>query len=129
MTRINVGINPRILTQPHLIAEHREIKRVPNTIKSGKAKIEGIPSQFTLGTGHVKWSYDKQLFLLKRYRDIRDECLRRGYKVTNYESAWDGVPKELMNDYSPTERDKAIVMERLVSKDRVYLIQNSPHAL
>ena len=33
MTRINVGIPPAELTGKHLIAEHREIKRIPNCIK------------------------------------------------------------------------------------------------
>ncbi len=30
MTRINVSINVKALTDEHLLAEHREIKRLPN---------------------------------------------------------------------------------------------------
>lgn len=120
MTRINVGIDPKILTTAHLNAEAREIKRVPNMVKSGRAKLQGIPSQFTLGTGHVKFFYSRLGYLLKRYRKVRDECKARGYNVQDYESVWDGVPKELMNDYEPTDSDRKIVMERLVSKDRYY---------
>ena len=33
MTRINAGIPPKKLTNRHLLAEHREIKRIPNVIK------------------------------------------------------------------------------------------------
>jgi hypothetical protein len=33
MTRINTGIPPKELTDKHLLAEHREIKRIPNCIK------------------------------------------------------------------------------------------------
>ncbi len=59
MTRINSGINPIQLVDPHLFAEYRELKRIPNTIKSGRAIVKDIPKQFTLGTGHVKWFYPR----------------------------------------------------------------------
>ena len=61
MTRINAGIPPAELTNKHLIAEHREIKRIPNCIAKGKYKMEGIPDKFKLGTGHVKFFYNKLL--------------------------------------------------------------------
>jgi hypothetical protein len=48
MTRINIGIPPSRLKSKMLLAEAREIKRIPNTIKSGKAKIEGIPATFRM---------------------------------------------------------------------------------
>ena len=48
MTRINVGINPADLTGKHLIAEHREIKRIPNCIAKGKYNMNGIPNKFKL---------------------------------------------------------------------------------
>ena len=48
MTRINVGMMPCELTRQHLIAEHREIKRIPNCIKKGRYKLNGIPDTFTL---------------------------------------------------------------------------------
>lgn len=70
MTRINVGIPPRELTNKHLTAEHREIKRIPNAVKTGKAKMVGIPAQFTLGTGHVKFFYNKLGYLRQRYLEL-----------------------------------------------------------
>ena len=39
MTRINVGILPKELSNKHLIAEHREIKRIPNCIKLIQQRI------------------------------------------------------------------------------------------
>jgi hypothetical protein len=68
MTRINVGIDPKTLNRQMLIAEHREIKRIPNVIKSGRFSMTNQPSEFTLGTGHVKFFYDKILFLKKEIR-------------------------------------------------------------
>ena len=117
MTRINADIPVKELVGKHLLAEHREIKRIPNTITSGKAKIENIPQDFRLGTGHVKFFYDKQKFLLNRYRQIYAECIDRGYNVTNYESCWDGIPKNLFNDHKFTEDDNNLVRQRI--KDRL----------
>lgn len=116
MTRINVGIPPAELTDKHLMAEHREIKRVPNVIKSGKFKLEGQPKEFTLGTGHVKFFYDKLGYLLLRYEKIYAECRLRGFNVTYYGDAWDGAPKHLMGSYTPTDRDREIVRERIREK-------------
>ena len=46
-----------------------------------------------------------------------NECRARGFNVQSYVSSWDGVPEHLMGDYTPTERDIAIVTERI--KDRL----------
>lgn len=116
MTRINVAIPPKELTTRHLIAEHREIKRIPNTIVSGRAKIKNIPEQFTLGQGHVKFFYNKLGYLRKRYEELYAECKNRGFKVTYYGQIWDNVPKELMNDYIPTKRDEEIIRQRIKEK-------------
>jgi len=116
MTRINVGINPKTLTREHLIAEHREIKRIPNMVRTGRAKIENIPSEFKLGTGHVKFFYNKLGYLLKRYQEIYRECLRRGYNVQNYSDAWNGIKSELMGDYRPNQKDIELIQKRIASK-------------
>lgn len=113
MTRINVGVLPQELTRQHLIAEHREIKRIPNVIKSGRYSMKGQPETFTLGTGHVKFFYDKLEYLRKRYVSLYDECVKRGYNVTNYVDAWEGIPKELMGDYKPTETDRLLIQNRI----------------
>jgi hypothetical protein len=116
MTRINCGIPPKALIGKHLLAEHREIKRIPNNIQKGKYSMNGIPNEFTLGKGHCKFFYDKLGYLQKRYESLYYECLRRGYNVTYYGNAWDNIPSELMNDYQPTSRDKDIIWERIKSK-------------
>lgn len=113
MTRINVGIPPKELVDKHLMAEHREIKRVPNCISKGKYNLSGQPKKFTLGTGHVKFFYDKLLYLQKRYEELYAECKRRGFNVTYYGDAWKDVPDNLMNDYSPTDEDREIIRERI----------------
>ena len=113
MTRINVGIPPAELVNQHLIAEHREIKRIPNCIAKGKYNMDGIPDKFKLGTGHVKFFYNKLLYLKNRYTSLYNECIKRGFNVQNYISAWDNVPQELMNDYTVEANDIKIIKQRI----------------
>lgn len=113
MTRINAGIPVETLTDKHLLAEHREIKRIPNLIKKGLLSNIDQPSKFTLGKGHVKFFYDKQLFLYKRYLQIHLECLKRNFNVSDYSNAWDDIPSELNNDYTPTEEAIFLLKERI----------------
>lgn len=113
MTRINVGIKPEKLTRQHLLAEAREIKRIPNCVAKGRFNLKGQPEEFTLGKGHVKFFYDKLLYLKKRYEEIYEQCIERKYNVQYYGSAWDGVPEHLMNDWTPTEKDIKLIEERI----------------
>lgn len=99
MTRVNAGIHPSELCDKHLLAEHREIKRIPNIVRSGKADLSSIPTEFTLGKGHVKFFYDKLLYLKKRYEEIYRESKRRGFEVTWYGESFDTLPEELCNDW------------------------------
>lgn len=122
MTRINAFIPPEELTNKHLLAEHREIKRIPNTIMSGKAKLTDIPSKFSLGKGHVKFFYNKLAFLKNRYETIYAECMSRGFNVTYYGMAFDITPENsyLFNDWSPgkdeIKRVQSIIRERILSR-------------
>src|SRR4051812_1037617 len=113
MTRINAGIPPKKLSRQHLIAEHREMVRIPNTIKSGKAVVKDIPEHFTLGKGHVKFFYNKLKYLHNRYEDLYKECIARGYNMTWFGDAFTGLPPELYNDYKPTKEAIALITERI----------------
>ena len=116
MTRINIGIPPKELSNKHLIAEHRELKRIPNVVAKGKYNLKNIPQEFTLGKGHVSFFYDKLGYLKERYIDLYNECIARGFQVQSYLASWDGVPQELMNSYSPTEKDIYIIRERIADR-------------
>ena len=113
MTRINAGIPPAELVNQHLLAEHREIKRIPNCVAKGKYNMDGIPDRFKLGTGHVKFFYNKLLYLRKRYVILYEECIKRGFNVQNYIEAWNDVPEDLMNDYEVRSNDAKIIRERI----------------
>lgn len=116
MTRINCGIPPKTLHRKHLLAEHYELVRIPNQLHKADLSIP-IPKKFRLGEGHVRFFYDKGLYLLKRYLEIRKECIRRKYNVQNFASSFDVYKKKkyahLFNDYKPTPRDRRIVQNRI----------------
>ena len=78
--------------------------------------MDGIPERFKLGTGHVKFFYNKLLYLKNRYVKLYNECVNRGFNVQNYIGAWDNVPEELMNNYKPTYKDRLIIQERINEK-------------
>lgn len=116
MTRINL-VDPSELTDQHLIAEYREIRLLcANFQRSLKSKrgivVEDIPKQFTLNKGHVKFFYDKGLYLHKRYEQLKQEMRLRGFDPKNNfpKDIW---PVEFYNDWEPSETDKNIVRERI----------------
>ena len=108
MTRINVGIPPAELSREHLLAEHREIKRIPNAVSRGRFNLKGQPKEFTLGPGHVKFFYNKLLYLLNRYKEIYATCKEKKYNVQDH----------LMGDYVPTERDIKLIKERILQNSK-----------
>ena len=118
MTRINVGIPPKKLHNKHLLAEAREIKRIPNCVSRGRYNLNNVPSKFTLGKGHVSFFYNKLLYLKNRYEELYRECLNRGFNVQYWGGAWDDVPKNLMNDYTPTPHDIDIIEERIKERSQ-----------
>ena len=116
MTRINVAIPPEELNTRHLLAEHRELKRIPNVVSRGRYNLKNTPKEFTLGKGHVAFFYDKLLYLKNRYEELYKECKNRNFNVSYYGNAWDNIPDHLMNDYTPTEHDEHIIRQRIKEK-------------
>ncbi|XXQ68536.1 pyrimidine dimer DNA glycosylase/endonuclease V [Neisseriaceae bacterium B1] len=115
MTRINL-VPPSELCDQHLLAEHRELTRIPNAIAKGKFSLQGQPADYKLGEGHVRFFFDKLLFLRKRYEDLHAECLARGFNVQN---RWtNDLPQmpELWRDYTPTENALTLNRERIAER-------------
>jgi hypothetical protein len=119
MTRINSAINPRNLTDEHLLAEHIEIKRIPNAVVRDQFSAAPLPSQpakFTLGKGHVTFFRDKLAFLYRRYQDIYKECWRRDFQVKDYSESFEyarEIAPKMWNDYTPTLEEYGLLVERI----------------
>lgn len=113
MTRINSGIPVEILSDQHLLAEHREIKRIPRT------KFVSVPPKyFTLGTGHILFFSNKPFYTYKRYCDLYAECLRRGFDIEYYAGNWAdyGIKYEGQTDYIPTKKHIELVVNRIIDR-------------
>jgi deoxyribonuclease (pyrimidine dimer) len=122
MTRINV-VPVQELSRQHLIAEYREITRLPGNLydwinrKSKPPSFAEIPAEYKLGTGHVKFFYNKFKYLEKRFGALIEEMLCRGYNPNFTDSSiFRRVDSIYYNDYSPTEQ--AIEINRQRIKER-----------
>lgn len=113
MTRINASIRPTELSNAMLFAEYREIKRIPNMIKSGKAVVKNIPKTFKLQSQHVIFFYDKILYLSKRSDELYKECLKRGISAEDYSESYKDIPPHLYNDWQETEEARELLKERI----------------
>jgi hypothetical protein len=124
MTRINV-VPVSELCDQHLLAEHRELTRIPNGILKGTFKVhyDDRPSEYTLGAGHVKFFTNKLPWLFRRYVELGTECRKRGFYV---KSNWRvGVlPQEKGQNYTPSPKDLALnrarIQERWPKKAQYY---------
>ncbi len=120
MTRINV-VPVEELNVKMLVSEYREITRLPNNLKKSLSRknfsTKEIPPEYVLGTGHVKFFYDKMLFLQKRFEALVAEMLRRGYNPTYRDSSiFIPLNKAYYNDYTPTAH--AMHINRLRIEER-----------
>lgn len=118
MTRINSNIDVTSLSDEHLLAEHREIKRLPSVlnkaIKSGS--IKKIPGSFRLGSGHVLFFLDKMKFVKTRYEALHNECIRRNFNVTDFSENFNNIDNAYFNDWKCSNSDNAIVKTRIVER-------------
>lgn len=115
MVRVNI-INPKSLSDQHLIAEYDEIlmllgyvKRYPNI------KENEIPKKYCLNKGHMKFFKNKLLYLKKRHELIKKEMKCRNFK-TNITINLRGFDKALLNDWMPNNNDKEIIKKRIIEK-------------
>lgn len=122
MTRINSAINVELLTDEHLLAEHREIKRLPGLYKqrmiSGK-RFNDIPTEFTLGKGHVLFFINKCNYTFNRYLSIHNECIKRGFDVEDYSKNWDIYHDRNdaeANEYIPTNKEYHLLLDRIIDR-------------
>lgn len=112
MTRINV-VPVEELCDQHLLAEHRELTRIPNAVARGRFSLLGQPADYKLGEGHVRFFFNKLQFLKTRYTALNAECLRRGFNVSN---RWpEDLPADtsLWLDYTPTSEALKVNRERI----------------
>lgn len=118
MTRINL-IDPSLLCDKHLMAEYRELIRIPNAVFGRKMEPKPITDDYVLGEGHVKFFSNKLTFLLKRHWDLYNELAYRGFKVNRMD--WDITERVVngiyvSNDYEPTDNAVDLNLNRIIER-------------
>ncbi len=124
MTRINC-VPPAELTDKHLGAEYRELPRVFALARAAAARgydpfsCSRVPTQYTLGPGHVLFFYTRLAWCVDRYRAVVEECSFRGRRI-GYPlppDGWDeGVPASWKQNWQPSEADKALNRARIAAR-------------
>lgn len=119
MTRINV-VPPSELSNKHLVAEHHEITRVFALARAAQYQMhkKKQPAEYTLGTGHVVFLYDKLQFVTDRYSAICDEMRSRNFTCNQIpkEDLHAGIEKHMFWNYKPTEKAIAINRQRILER-------------
>lgn len=127
MTRINC-VPVEILHAKHLVAEYRELPRVFALVAKSWERGESVgykaPQHYVLGTGHVRFFYDKLTFLNLRHQKLVEEMIKRDFKPSYREplsELWKEVlPDTYWNNWLPTLQDMRINLSRLVERMEYY---------
>lgn len=128
MTRINT-IDPKHLLDQHLFIEFREITRIHAVHRPLTAQERAVIQHYTLGTGHMKFFYNKGLYLAKRLVALQDELDRRG-KVRYTPKVYKEHLYSLNDDWQPDSaaHHKNIVRlhEKLQMRPQFYTYEGKP---
>lgn len=119
MTRINL-VPLDELEREFIQGEYKEIIRVFNLVKKAQSKNKtpndiDAPTKYKLGSGHVKFFYDKLLFVVKRYEQLTEKMIELGYKPNpiSREELLEGIDDHWLNDYIPSDEEISISKSRL----------------
>jgi deoxyribonuclease (pyrimidine dimer) len=130
VTRINL-VNVQDLADQHLMAEWREIKMIPPALRRSLVvkKQEGfnanhrvhqiIPATYILGEGHVRFFYDKLMWLKFRYEELTQELLTRGFELSDvreYDVYINDLPAIFHQSFVPDLNEKKVSVERIVRR-------------
>lgn len=113
MVRINL-INPKYLTDQHLIAEYSEMLILMNYVKR-YPEPKNMPKQFTLGTGHMIFFKNKLKYIKNRHDTLRKEMIKRGFHP-HVKINLSKYRKDLLNNWKPDSKNKKIIKRRIIER-------------
>lgn len=117
MTRINC-VPPEELSRQHLLAEWKELPRVFTLADKAYPKRQKLsaPATYKLGDGHVKFFYSRLGYCSRRFFQLKEEMLRRGYKPNYQYPPLVEVGTDWFQDWEPDEAALKINRQRLLER-------------
>jgi len=98
----------------HLVAEYRELPRVFKLAEKAWERGErSFPTHYTLGKGHVKFFYCRLGFCQRRFNDLVQEMLSRGFNPLHRSTPGVSVPADWLSDWVPTLEALELNRERI----------------
>lgn len=119
MARINSGINPKFLSDQHLIAESVEITMITGALRKDGYVIKGsVPKEFTLGKGHINFFKPRIVYLWHRLNEVNQEIKQRGFNSGTKIDLDEFKSTILINGqpFEPKFKDTCIVRQRVIER-------------
>ena len=132
MTRINANIPMELLSDKLLVSEIEELPRILYHILcriEANKQFDDIPKNFCLGTGHIKFFFDKCFFLFDRYKHLIDEYEKRSkqkYNQIRYNQVINRYLKIsrlkpiLCQDWIASKENNELIINRILEKSKNY---------
>jgi|TARA_R110000764_G_scaffold8978_1_gene29354 hypothetical protein len=116
MARVNIGVNPKHLSDQHLIAESVEITMITGSLRKNNYEIKSeVPPTFRMGKGHINFFKNKLVYLKKRLESVNNEMRNRNFNPGT-KLDLDEFPKKYHNDWMPDMGASMILRNRIVER-------------
>ncbi len=116
MARVNSGLNPKLLSDQHLVAESVEITMITGSLRCNNYTVKGvIPANYTLGKGHINFFKNKLIYLSNRLYEVNREMRNREFEPGTRIDL-DEFPKRLHNTWQPNQQDTVELRKRVVDR-------------
>jgi len=102
------------------MAEYRELIRIPNGVLTGRLKsfYPDAPTEYTLGSGHIKFFVSRIPYLFYRHSELYKELLYRNFNITfmDWSKTFDSLPDDCRNLYMPTPAEISLNISRIIDR-------------
>ena len=116
MARVNIGVDPKYLSDQHLIAESVEITMITGGLRKNGYEIKSpVPKKFRMGTGHINFFKNKLKYLKNRLEAVNAEMRRRNFKPGT-KLDLDEFPPKYHNEWAPDMEASMILRIRIYDR-------------
>jgi len=116
MARVNIGVDPKYLSDSHLVAESVEITMITGGLRKNGYEIKSpVPEIFKMGTGHINFFKNKLKYLKRRLESVNTEMRRRNFNPGT-KLDLEEFPTKYHNDWAPDMKASMILRTRIYDR-------------